>query len=77
MAKAIKKCRVCGKEYEYCRTFRSGSGFRYQDVACSPECGSIYLSAIIESRKAGSADNSNETADSKPESENTESEEII
>lgn len=51
MATAIKKCRVCGKEYEACRTARHIAGvFRWQEVACSPECGSIYLARIEESR---------------------------
>lgn len=52
MATAIKKCRVCGKEYEACRTARHIAGiFRWQEVACSPKCGSIYLARIEESRK--------------------------
>ena len=51
MATAIKKCRVCGKEYEACHTLRHPSGsFRWQEVACSPECGSVYLSRIMSSR---------------------------
>lgn len=53
MATAIKKCRVCGKEYEYCHTVRRVAGvFRWQDVACSPECGASYL-AQIEASRAG------------------------
>lgn len=51
MATAIKKCRVCGKEYEACHTNRPATVFRWQEVACSPECGSIYLAQIEESRK--------------------------
>lgn len=51
MPKAIKICRVCGKEYEACHTNRSSNGvFRWQDVACSPECGAIYLAQIRASR---------------------------
>lgn len=51
MAKAIKVCRVCGQQYEACRTAKRIDGaFRWQDVACSKECGSIYLSRIIASR---------------------------
>ena len=52
MAKGIKKCRVCGKEYEACHTQRPNlnNEFRWQEVACSPECGQIYLQRIIESR---------------------------
>lgn len=51
MATAIKKCRVCGKEYEACHTQRPTTVFRWQEVACSPECGSIYFARIEESRK--------------------------
>ncbi len=53
MATAMKKCKVCGELYEYCHTNRRIAGvFRWQDVACSPEHGSIYL-ARIEASRAG------------------------
>ena len=53
MATAMKKCKVCGREYEYCHTARRIAGvFRWQDVACSPEHGSIYL-ARVEASRAG------------------------
>lgn len=52
MASAWKKCRVCGKEYEACRNLARIAGvFRWQEVACSPECGAEYLRQIMESRK--------------------------
>lgn len=52
MATAIKKCRVCGKPYVACHTMRNNADvFRWQEVACSPECGSIYLAQIEESRR--------------------------
>lgn len=51
MATAMMKCRVCGKEYEACHTLKRIAGvFRWQEVACSPECGSIYLAKIEASR---------------------------
>lgn len=51
IATATKKCRVCGKEYEACHSIRRGSNiFRWQEVACSPECGEIYLKRINASR---------------------------
>lgn len=51
MATATRRCKVCGREYEYCHTARRVAGvFRWQDVACSPEHGSIYLAKIAESR---------------------------
>ena len=51
MATATLKCRVCGKEYEACRDAKRVDGvFRWQDVACSPEHGAIYLDLIRKSR---------------------------
>lgn len=56
MASVTKKCRVCGKEYEACRSANRAAGvFRWQEVACSPECGAIYLQKINESRGNESA----------------------
>lgn len=57
MPKATKVCRVCGNEYEYCHTVRSVAGiFRWQDVACSPDCGIKYLERIRASRGLSPAD---------------------
>lgn len=52
MATAVKKCRVCGKSYEACRTMMKGAAgvFRWQEVACSPECGAEYLRRVTEAR---------------------------
>lgn len=51
MNTATKICKACGKTYEACHTFRRDSSvFRWQDVACSPECGQQYLTAIRISR---------------------------
>lgn len=36
-------CRVCGKKYEACKSEKISNTFRWQDVACSPECGAVYL----------------------------------
>lgn len=52
MAKATRICKVCGKEYDYCKTWLSTNKFRYQDVACSPECGAKYF-ALIEASRSG------------------------
>ena len=44
MPTAVKTCRVCGKSYAACRTMSKAAGvFRWQEVACSPECGAEYL----------------------------------
>lgn len=52
MATAVKKCRVCGKQYEDCRTMMNNTAgvFRWQEVACSPECGAEYLHRVTETR---------------------------
>lgn len=58
MATAIMKCRVCGKEYEACHTLKRVAGvFRWQEVACSPECGSTYLAQIEASRAVKPTEN--------------------
>ena len=59
-------CRVCGKEYTACASISSGltDGFRWQEVACSPECGSIYLKRIMDSRSQNNTSNTeSETSD--------------
>lgn len=64
MATAMKKCKVCGCEYEYCHTVRRIAGvFRWQDVACSPEHGSIYLAKIEASRATPVADDDTKIVD--------------
>lgn len=49
---AMKICRVCGKQYRACRnSARTGVNvFRWQEVACSPECGEKYLKKVLEDR---------------------------
>lgn len=57
MSTATRTCKVCGEQYEYCHTNRTVAGiFRWQDVACCPEHGSVYLARILESRKSKSAE---------------------
>lgn len=68
MATATRKCKVCGCEYEYCHTTHRVAGvFRWQDVACSPEHGSIYLAKIVESRSK----NNTATASAEAKSDGT------
>jgi hypothetical protein len=58
MATAMIKCRVCGKEYPACHSLRRGdTTFRWQEVACSPECGAEYLRQINISRGIVQPDN--------------------
>lgn len=78
MATATRKCKVCGKQYEYCHSFRQNTGniFRWQDVACSPECGAIYLEQIIASRGGvTSTENSSPTKNGKDYNEPIEDDE--
>lgn len=51
MAKVMRECRVCGKKYEACHTPNTSGVFRWRDVACSIECGRIYLERIEQSRQ--------------------------
>lgn len=52
MANVKRTCRVCGKQYTFCRTLVPTDGtFRWQDVACSPECGAKYLEQIFGASK--------------------------
>ncbi len=55
MPKQTKVCRVCGKNYEACRSVKTGSGvFNWREVACSPECGEVYFRRIEEARNPAS-----------------------
>lgn len=57
MAKSYRKCKICGKEYEYCKTIRTVDGvYRWQDVACTPEHGSQYLALVIAARSGEKAE---------------------
>lgn len=50
MARFIKTCRVCGKEYEACRTPRVDGVYHWQEVACCPEHGATYLEEVLRAR---------------------------
>lgn len=53
MATAKRICKVCGNEYDYCRSFNPSTDiFRWNDVACSPEHAAIYFARVEASRKA-------------------------
>lgn len=51
MPKRTMKCRVCGAEYEACTSIKAGGPFNWREVACSPECGEIYLARVNEARQ--------------------------
>lgn len=51
MASVKQVCRVCGKTYEACHTAKKNIGeFKWQEVACSPECGAEYLRRVMTAR---------------------------
>lgn len=60
MTKGTRKCKVCGVEYEYCHTARGNDIFRYHDVACCPEHGSVYFAKVLASRKGKPTDDVSE-----------------
>lgn len=69
MAK-LAECKVCGKPYEVCLNCQRGaSGYNWRRVACSPECGDIYLKRVIESRREKPVE---ETSQKKEKVEKTE-----
>lgn len=73
--KRTEACRVCGKQFVPCnRTSKDLKAFNYRAVACSPECGEIYLKRILESRSTKEEEVlpevENETTDDVQETEN-------
>lgn len=56
MATGMKRCKICGKDYEACHTQAFAAGvFRWQDVACCPEHGMQYLERVNAARGLGNA----------------------
>ena len=54
MPKVVRKCRVCGKEYEACPPpYMEINPYRWQDVACCVEHGMEYFEMIEASRSSG------------------------
>ena len=50
MDKGMKICKVCGKEYPYCKNWNNNDIFRWQDVACCEEHGKEYFAAVLRAR---------------------------
>ena len=65
MQKATRVCKVCGKPYEYCKTWNNTNKFRWQDVACSYECGVKYFQRVEESRMEKADEKAQEAKPSK------------
>ncbi len=57
MARLVRVCKNCGREYETCHTAKKSiNAFRWQDVACSPECGTAYFAAVLAARSKNMTD---------------------
>ena len=51
----LAHCKVCGKEFKVCMNCRNrseGGSYNWRAVACSPECGDIYLKQVLAARAA-------------------------
>ena len=73
----IKKiCRVCGKEYNACKnTVRNPNmSFRWQELACSKECGLEYFKRVSLARNTVANKQEENTV---VESETIEDEEVV
>lgn len=79
MASRTKKCKICGKEYKYCKSEVPSGTYRWNDVACCKEHGEEYLRRVMSARTEdnevqasqedviqSSAENTSEKANSKP-----------
>lgn len=66
MARGRRKCKICGKEYEYCKTERGDGVFRWQDVACCPEHAKEYFAQIAASRGEVTADSASDDVITSP-----------
>ena len=65
--KGTRVCKICGKEYPYCKTERRGDIFRYQDVACCPEHGSQYFADVEAARNHVGVEAAVAKVESKPQ----------
>ena len=63
--KGSRVCKICGKEYPYCKTENPNNVFRYQDVACCPEHGAQYLHDVLVARGEIPADEPKKSAPKK------------
>lgn len=59
---------MCGKTYTACNTNRHFDGsFHWREVACSPDCGKIYLQRVMASRGEATAQTEPEQPKAEPE----------
>lgn len=73
MIKGTRICKICGKEYPYCKTERAAGIFRYQDVACCVEHGTQYFAEVEAARNPVKAQAVSAEVESKPQAKTVKS----
>lgn len=73
MVKGTRICKICGKEYPYCKTERAAGIFRYQDVACCVEHGTQYFAEVEAARNPVKAQAVSAEVESKPQAKTVKS----
>lgn len=73
MIKGTRICKICGKEYPYCKTERAAGIFRYQDVACCVEHGTQYFAEVEAARNPIKAQAVSAEVESKPQAKTVKS----
>ena len=73
MVKGTRICKICGKEYPYCKTERGAGIFRYQDVACFVEHGTQYFAEVEAARNPIKAQAVSAEVESKPQAKTVKS----
>lgn len=73
MVKGTRICKVCGKEYPYCKTERSAAVFKWQDVACSVEHGTQYFAEVKAARNPVKVQVVSAEVESKPQAKTVKS----
>lgn len=75
--KATKICKICGKEYPFCRTERPKGTFIYQEVACCEEHAIEYFAKIAASRNGNKPEVEETSIASENISDDTETAPVI
>ena len=73
MVKGTRICKICGKEYPYCKTERGAGIFRYQDVACCVEHGTQYFAEVEAARNPIKAQAVSAEVESNPQAKTVKS----
>lgn len=74
--KATRICKICGKEYPFCRSERPKGTFVYQEVACCKEHAIEYFEKVAASRSGGNTEVQETKIASEEISENVKEENV-